>query len=285
MFRCNTYQKGDTMQEFIHSLPGLLLDLLKSHGPKVLVAIAIVVIGNWIAKILRNGLKKTMLKRKLDVTMVNFACSVAYAMLMAFVIIAALGKLGVQTSSLVAILGASALAIGLALQNSLSNLAAGVLILFTRPFKIGQYVETVGNAGVVDNISILTTTIKTVDNKKVIIPNSSIINGPIINYTAENRRRVDLTVGVSYDSDLKKARAVLVEEISKLDKVLKDPAPFVGVSEMADSSVNFTVRSWVKTEDYWDVFFTLNENIKLRLDAENIPIPFPQADIHLFKAN
>ncbi|PIE53585.1 mechanosensitive ion channel protein [Candidatus Fermentibacteria bacterium] len=273
------------MQEFIHSLPGLLLDLLKSHGPKVLVAIAIVVIGNWIAKILRNGLKKTMLKRKLDVTMVNFACSVAYAMLMAFVIIAALGKLGVQTSSLVAILGASALAIGLALQNSLSNLAAGVLILFTRPFKIGQYVETVGNAGVVDNISILTTTIKTVDNKKVIIPNSSIINGPIINYTAENRRRVDLTVGVSYDSDLKKARAVLVEEISKLDKVLKDPAPFVGVSEMADSSVNFTVRSWVKTEDYWDVFFTLNENIKLRLDAENIPIPFPQADIHLFKAN
>lgn len=269
------------MQEFIDSLPGLL----SNYGLKILTALAIVIVGRWIAKAIRNAVRKGMLKKKLDTTMVNFACSAAYSLLMAFIFVAALGQLGVQTSSIVAILGASALAVGLALQGSLSNLAAGVLLMVTRPFKTGDYVDAAGNAGVIDTISLLATTMKTVDNKKVIIPNSSIIGGSIVNYTAEAKRRVDLTVGVSYDSDLKKVRDVLMEEITANDKVLKDPAPFVGVVEMAESSVNLVVRPWVKTEDYWDVFFALNENIKLRLDKEGIPIPFPQTDIHLFKAN
>ncbi len=179
-----------------------------------------------------------------------------------------------------AILGASALAVGLALQGSLSNLSAGVIIMVTRPFKIGDYIEAGGDAGVVELISLLATTLKTVDNKKTIIPNSKLIGNSLTNYTAEKIRRIDLAVGVSYDSDLRKVRNVLIDEITKDQRVLKDSAPFVGAVGMADSSVNLVVRPWVNTTDYWNVFFSLNENIKLRLDAEGIPIPFPQTDRH-----
>ncbi len=267
------------MQEFLNSLPGIL----STYGLKVLTAILIVLIGSWIAKAIRRGIRKGMNRKKLDATITNFTCSVTYALLMAFIVVAALGQLGVQTSSIVAILGASALAVGLALQGSLSNLAAGVLLMVTRPFKAGDYVETAGNAGVVEAISLLNTTLKSIDNKKIIVPNSGIIGNPIINYTAEQKRRVDLKVGVSYKSDLRKVRQVLMDEILKNDKILKDPAPMVGVVEMASSSVNLVVRPWVKTADYWDVYFALTENIKLRLDAEGIGIPFPQTDVHLYR--
>ena len=267
------------MQDFFNSLP----ELLSTYGLKVLTAILIVVVGNWVAKAIRKGVRKGMDSRKLDVTITNFTCSVTYALLMAFVIVAALGQLGVQTSSIVAILGASALAVGLALQGSLSNLAAGVLLMVTRPFKAGDYVEAAGQSGTVEEISLLNTTLKSVDNRKIIVPNSSIIGAPIINYTAQQIRRVDLQVGVSYSSDLKKVRQVLMDEITRNEKVLKEPAPMVGVLEMADSSVNLVVRPWAKTADYWDVFFALNESIKLRLDAEGIEIPFPQTDVHLYK--
>jgi small conductance mechanosensitive channel len=274
-------KKGAVMQEFFDSLPSLL----STYGLKVLAALLIVAIGNWVAKAVRRVIRKAMNAKKMDATMVNFACSVAYALLMAFIAVAALGQLGVQTSSIVAILGASALAIGLALQGSLSNLAAGVLLMVTRPFKAGDYVEAAGNAGVVEAISLLNTTLKTIDNKKVILPNSSIIGNPITNYTAEKLRRVDLVIGVSYKSDLRKVREVLMNELVSNDKVLDDPAPMVGVLEMASSSVNLVVRPWVRTEDYWSVYFALTESIKLRLDEEGIGIPFPQTDVHLYRAD
>ncbi len=267
------------MQEFLDSLP----NMLSTYGIKILTALAIVIVGRWIAIKFRKIVRKALLKKAIDATIVNFACSIAYVSLMAFIIVAALGQLGVQTSSIVAILGASALAIGLALQGSLSNLSAGVILMITRPFKIGDYIEASGDTGVVDLISLMATTLKTVDNKKIIIPNSKLTGNSIVNYTAEKVRRIDLTVGVSYDSDLRKVRNILIDEITKDRRVLKDPAPFVGVVEMADSSVNLVVRPWVNTTDYWDVFFSLNENLKLRLDAEGIPIPFPQTDIHLYK--
>ncbi len=269
------------MQEFFDSLPALL----STYGLKILSAVLIVLIGRWIAKALRKAVKKAMLKKNLDVTIVNFTCSVSYALLMAFIIVASLGQLGVQTSSIVAILGASALAVGLALQGSLSNLAAGVLLMVTRPFKTGDYIEAAGNAGTVEMINLLATSLKSIDNKKIIVPNSSLIGNSITNYTAKENRRVDLKIGVSYKSDLRKVREILMEEITANEKVLKDPAPFVGVLEMADSSVNLVVRPWVKTGDYWNVYFALNESIKLRLDREGISIPFPQTDVHLFKAN
>lgn len=267
------------MGEFLNTLP----ELLSTYGLKVLTAILILIIGNWISKAVRRVVRKAMASRKLDTTITNFTCSVTYALLMAFVVIAALGQLGVQTSSIVAILGASALAVGLALQGSLSNLAAGVLLMVTRPFKGGDFVEAAGKSGSVDAINLLNTTLKSIDNKQIILPNSSIISNPIINYTAEAKRRVDLTVGVSYSSDLRRVREVLMEEVKKNGKVLEDPAPMVGVLEMASSSVNLVVRPWVKTPDYWSVYFDLTESIKLRLDAEGIEIPFPQTDVHLYR--
>ena len=254
--------------------------MLSTYGLKILIALAIIVIGRWVAAAIRKAVRKALLKKKVDETVVNFSCSIAYVSLMAFIVVAALGQLGVQTSSIVAILGASALAIGLALQGSLSNLSAGVILMVTRPFKIRDYIEAGGDSVVVELISLLATTLKTVDNKKIIVPNSKLIGGSIVK---EEIRRIDLTVGVSYDSNLKTVRDILMDEIVKDHRVLKDPAPFVGVVEMAESSVNLVVRPWVKTPDYWDVFFALNENLKNRLDAEAIPIPFPQTDIHLFK--
>ncbi len=268
------------MKAFFESLPGIL----STYGLKVITALLIIVVGRWVAGLIRKAVRKALLKKSIDETIVNFSCTIAYVALMAFIVVAALGQIGVQTSSFVAILGASALAIGLALQGSLSNLSAGLILMVTRPFKIGDYIEAGGDSGSVELISLLATTLKTVDNKKIIVPNSKLIGGSITNYTAEEIRRIDLTVGVSYESDLKKVRAVLVDEVMKDSRILKDPELFIGVAEMADSSVNLVVRPWVKTSDYWDVFFALNENLKLRLDAEGIPIPFPQRDIHMYNA-
>ncbi len=231
------------MKEFLNSLPGML----STYGLKILIALAIIVIGRWVAVAIRKAVRKALLKKKVDETVVNFSCSIAYVSLMAFIVVAALGQLGVQTSSIVAILGASALAIGLALQGSLSNLSAGVILMVTRPFKIRDYIEAGGDSVVVELISLLATTLKTVDNKKIIVPNSKLIGGSIVK---EEIRRIDLTVGVSYDSNLKTVRDILMDEIVKDHRVLKDPAPFVGVVEMAESSVNLVVRPWVKTSDY-----------------------------------
>jgi small conductance mechanosensitive channel len=200
---------------------------------------------------------------------------------MTFVIVAAIGTLGVQTTSFVAVLGAAGLAVGFALQGSLSNFAAGVMLIVFRPFKAGDYVEAGGTAGSVQEVSIFTTVMKTPDNKKVIIPNSQITGGSITNYSAMETRRVDMVFGIGYGDNIKQAKDTLEQILAADERILKDPAPTIAVSELADSSVNFVVRPWVKTADYWAVYFDLTEKVKLTFDEKGISIPFPQQDVHM----
>jgi small conductance mechanosensitive channel len=207
-----------------------------------------------------------------------------YAALLAFVIIAALGQLGIQTTSFIAILGAAGLAIGLALQGSLSNFSAGVLMIIFRPFKQGDFIEGAGVAGIVEEVHIFNTVLRTGDNKTIIIPNDALMGGNIINYSTQPTRRLDLVVGIGYDDDIKKAKNILNELMANDERILKDPAPTLGLLELADSSVNFAVRPWVNSSDYWGVHFDLLESIKLRFDAEGISIPYPQQDVHLHRS-
>lgn len=258
-------------------------ELLALYGLKLIAALAIFIIGKWVSKLLKGLIIKMMKKGSMEPTIIGFVSNIAYVALMAFVIIAALGQLGIQTTSFIAILGAAGLAIGLALQGSLSNFAAGFLMIIFRPFKVGDFIEGAGVAGVVEEISIFTTTMKTGDNKTIIIPNSSLSNGNIINYSAKETRRVDMTVGVSYDADLAKVKAILEELIAGEERVLKDPEHLVAVAELADNSVNLVVRMWVNTGDYWPVMFAMTEAVKVRFDKEGIGIPYPQRDIHLYE--
>ena len=256
-------------------------DLATDWGIKVLAALAIFIIGRWVAKGIRRGVRRMMEKSGADPIIIGFVGSIVYIALLAFVVIAALGQLGIQTTSFIAILGAAGLAVGLALQGSLANFAAGFLMIIFRPFKVGDFVEAAGVAGVVKDMQIFTTTMKTGDNKTIIIPNSKISGDNIINYSAEENRRVDMTVGVAYDADLSKVRDVLNDIISKEERILSDPPPQVAVAELADSSVNFIVRVWTKSGDYWGVKFDATETIKNRFDEAGIGIPFPQRDIHI----
>ena len=247
----------------------------------VVKALAVLIIGMWVAKRVRSILKKTMHKKAVDPAISGFVSSLAYGLMVVFVVLAALGQMNVQTTGFVAVLGAAGLAVGLALQGSLSNFAAGVLLLIFRPFKIGDFVEAAGTSGVVENISIFTTEMKTGDNKKVIIPNSSIMGGIITNYSANDTRRVDLVMGIGYGDDIDHAKRVLEDVVHADERVLQDPAPTIAVVELADSSVNFVVRPWVKTADYWGAYFGLTEAVKKRFDAEGISIPYPQQDVHM----
>jgi len=203
--------------------------------------------------------------------------------LIAFVAIAALSQLGIQTTSFIAILGAAGLAIGLALQGSLANFAAGVMMLIFKPFKIGDFIEGAGVSGTVEVIEIFNTQLRTGDNKLIIIPNAKLTSNNITNYSAKPTRRIELIIGIGYDDDIKKAKDILIQMLGDEKRILTDPAPFVGVKELADSSVNFTVRPWVKSSDFWPVTFGLTEAIKLRFDKEGINIPYPQQDVHLYK--
>ena len=256
-------------------------ELVTAWGLKVVAAIAIFIIGRWVAKAVRGGVRRMMTKGDVDPIVIGFVSSITYIALLAFVVIAALGQLGIQTTSFIAILGAAGLAVGLALQGSLANFAAGFLMIIFRPFKVGDFIEGAGVAGVVEAIHIFTTTLKTGDNKLIIIPNAKLSGDNITNYSAQETRRVDMTVGVAYDADLSVVRDVLNDIISKEERALKDPAPLVAVAELADNSVNFVVRVWTKTGDYWGVKFDMTETIKNRFDAEGIGIPFPQRDIHI----
>ena len=247
-------------------------------------AIVIFVIGRLVARLLVRGLRRVMQRQEVDETLETFVCNLAGMVLLVFVIIAAISALGIQTASFIAVLGAAGLAVGLALQGSLSNFASGVLIVLFRPYKVGDWVEAAGISGAVEEVQILTTVLKTGDNKRVIVPNSQIMDTVITNYSANNKRRVDMVVGVSYSDNLDKVRATLEELIAAEDRILDDPAPLIAVSELADSSVNFVVRPWVETSDYWGVMFDLNEAIKKRFDEEGISIPFPQQDVHLYQA-
>ncbi|BCS98716.1 mechanosensitive ion channel protein [Desulfoluna limicola] len=256
-------------------------ELLAFYGLKVVAALAIFIIGRIAAGMLRGVLKKMMEKGQVEPTLTSFICSVSYVAMLAFVIIAALGKLGVQTASFVAVLGAAGLAVGLALQGSLSNFASGVLLVIFTPFKVGDYVEAGGTSGTVEEISIFSTIIKSPDNKRIIVPNASVTGANIINHTANDQRRVDLVVGVGYGDDIDLVRTTLQEILAKDDRLLAEPAPTIGVVELAESSVNLVVRPWVKTADYWAVYFDLNEAIKKTFDEKGISIPFPQRDLHL----
>jgi small conductance mechanosensitive channel len=256
-------------------------DVVAVWGLKVVAAIAIFIIGRWVAKAVRSGVRRMMTKADVDSIIIGFVGSMTYIALLAFVVIAALGQLGIQTTSFIAILGAAGLAVGLALQGSLANFAAGFLMIIFRPFKVGDFIEGAGVAGVVEAIHIFTTTLKTGDNKLIIIPNAKLSGDNITNYSAQETRRVDMTVGVAYDADLSVVRDVLIDIIGKEERALKDPAPLVAVAELADNSVNFVVRVWTKTGDYWGVKFDMTETIKNRFDAEGIGIPFPQRDIHI----
>jgi Small-conductance mechanosensitive channel len=253
------------------------------YSLKIVAAAAIFIVGRWIAKLLRNLVERIMTKGKVDETLVKFVGNITYVALIAIVVIAALNQLGVQTTSFIAIIGAAGLAVGLALQGSLANFAAGVLMIIFRPFKLGDYVEGAGAAGTVEEISIFTTHLRSLDNKTIIVPNAKITGDNIINYSAKDSRRLDLVFGVSYSDDLQKVKGVLYDILKNDDRILKDPAPTVGVLELADSSVNFAVRPWVRTGDYWILFFDLKEKIKERFDAESISIPFPQQDVHLYE--
>jgi small conductance mechanosensitive channel len=256
--------------------------MLTTFGFKIVAALLIFFVGRWIAKKVQTGLEKGMLKSHVDPVLVTFTVNMTFAAVMVFVVLAALGQLGVQTTSFIAVLGAAGLAVGLALQGSLSNFASGVMIIIFRPFKIDDYVEGGGVSGTVKAIHIFTTTLTTPDNKRVIVPNSKMMGDNITNYSAEGTRRVDLTASISYGDSIDKAKTVLIDMLNKDARVLKDPAPFVGVLALAESSVDFAVRPWVKVEDYWDVFFDLNETIKKRFDAEGLTMPFPTRDVHIY---
>lgn len=262
-----------------------LQEWIALYGLKVVAAIIILLVGWIAARAIRSILRRMLTKMHVDGALVSFASSLTYAGLMTFVVLAALGQLGVQTTSLIAVIGAAGLAVGLALQGSLSNFAAGVLMIIFKPFKVGDFIEGAGVAGVVEEIGIFTMELKSPDNKKVIVPNAKMLGDNIVNYTAKEIRRIDIVAGVSYGDDLDKVKRVLAEILAKDDRILKDPAPTIGVLELADSSVNFAVRPWVKTSDYWDVFFATQESIKKQFDAEGISIPFPQQDVHFHKVD
>lgn len=253
-------------------------------GINIVMALAIFIIGKFVVKIVVNFSKKLMLKAKVDNILVNFIASIISSILLLFVVIATLDQLGVATTSLIALIGAAGLAVGLALQGTLQNLASGVMLIIFRPFNDGDFVEAAGVSGVVEQIGIFTTTMRTGDNREIIIPNGEIFGGTITNYSKRATRRVDMVFGIGYDDDLKKAKEILNKILQEDDRVLSDPAPLVAVSELADSSVNFNVRPWCNTPEYWNVYFDIHEKVKLTFDAEGISIPYPQMDVHQDKA-
>jgi len=255
-----------------------------AFGIDIAIALVIFFVGRILISLIVRGISKTMQKNDVEKTLETFVCNLVRMVLLIVVVIAAIGQLGIQTTSFIAIFGAAGLAVGLALQGSLSNFASGVLIVLFRPYKVGDFVEAAGIAGSVEQVQILTTILKTGDNKQVIVPNSQIMDSIITNYSANETRRVDMVVGVSYDDDLDKVRKTLEEIVAADDRVLAEPAVKIAVSELADSSVNFVVRPWCATSDYWPLTWDLTEAIKKRFDQEGISFPFPQQDVHLYKA-
>jgi small conductance mechanosensitive channel len=258
-------------------------DLAMDHGPKLLMAIGILVVGVLVAKILRAGIRKMLGLKHVPPIVASFVTNIAYIGMLAFVVIAAMQAIGIATTSFIAVLGAAGLAVGLALQGSLSNFAAGFMLVIFRPFKLGDFVDAGGTTGVVEEIQVFSTILKTPDNKKVIVPNSSITGGNIINFSAHDKRRVDWVFGVSYSDDIDKVKATIRRVVEADKRVHKDPAVFIVLSALADSSVNFTVRAWANSTDYWGLFFDINEAMKKAFDADDITIPFPQRDLRVFQ--
>ncbi len=246
----------------------------------IVMALAIFLLGKLIVRVMVGLAKRLMVKAKVDNILVNFIASIINSILLLFVVIAALDRLGVETTSLIALIGAAGLAVGLALQGTLQNLASGVMLIIFRPFNDGDFIEAAGVSGIVEEIGIFTTTMRTGDNREIIIPNGEIFGGTITNYSKRSTRRVDMVFGIGYDDDIKKAKDIISQILDEDERILKDPAPTVAVAELADSSVNFNVRPWCKTDEYWNVYSDTHEKIKLAFDAEGISIPYPQIAIH-----
>ena len=252
------------------------------YGLRIVIALVIFIIGRWLATYLANLVRKVMIKANVDETLRPFLRNLLYYMMLAMVVIAALSQAGINVTSFLAVLGAAGLAVGLALKDSLSNFAAGVIMIMLRFFKRGDYIIAAGESGTVTAINIFNTVLTTPDNKVISIPNSAVLGGNITNVTANDTRRVDLVFGIGYDDDLLKAKQTLEKIVAEEPRVLKDPAPQIEVLELADSSVNFVCRPWCNTSDYWGVYFAITEKVKLVFDQENISIPYPQQDVHMY---
>ena len=269
----------DSVLNWLNDNSGLILH----YGIQAVVALVIFLLGSRVAKFCSNLTEKGFAKKKVDKAVGSFVSSIVYTLVFAVTILMALSQIGIETTSFIAILGAAGLAVGLALQGSLSNFASGVLIILLRPFKSGDFVEAGNKMGTVKKIEIFSTELRTPDNKVIIVPNSQIMSGAITNFSRESTRRIDLVIGVGYDADLRHAKEVLKSVLDAETRILKDPAYNVAVNELGDSSVNFVVRPWVNAADYWPTYWSLMENIKIALDDADITIPFPQMDVHFHK--
>lgn len=258
-----------------------LYGYLTEYGLKIVGAIIIFLVGRWIARLLSSLAGKAMTRAKMDETLVRFIKDLSYVGMLVFVILAALAKIGIQTASFIAVLGAAGLAVGLALQGSLANFASGVLMLIFKPIRVGDFVEAGGAKGTVKEVGIFTTVLSSPDNVRIIVPNSGVMGSNISNYTVNGTRRVDMVFGISYEDDLQKAQKVIEKVLAADERILADPAPLVAVSELADSSVNFVVRPWVNSGDYWPTYFDLTAKIKVALEKDGLTIPFPQRDVHM----
>ncbi|MEN6474308.1 MAG: mechanosensitive ion channel domain-containing protein [Syntrophaceae bacterium] len=253
------------------------------YGFKIIAALVILIVGRWIARAIKNLTGRILNRRRVDPTIVSFIEHLIYIALLVFIVIAALAQLGIQTTSFIAVIGAAGLAIGLALQGSLANFAAGFLMIIFKPFKAGDYIDGGGASGVVEKIEVFTTTLKTLDNKVVIIPNAKMMGDNITNYSTMETRRVDLDFGVSYSDNIDTVRTCIQDVITADKRILQDPAPAILVKDLSDSSVVFQIRAWVKGSDYWAVHFDTIESVKKRFDAQGISIPFPQRDVHVYE--
>ena len=256
-------------------------ELLSSFGLSLFIALTILILGRQVVKIVIKVISSALERSNTEDTVRIFVTNLLNTLLMIVVFIAAINQLGIQTTSIIAVLGAAGLAIGLALQGSLSNFAAGILIVIYRPYKVGDYIQADNHLGTVDDIQIFSTVLKTPDNKLVIVPNGSIMNGSIVNFSNQDKRRVDIIASCSYEDDIDKVKSVLADILSQDDRILSEPEPRIAVSELADSSVNLIVRPWVKNSDYINVYYSLLEEIKKRFDQEGISIPYPQNDVHI----
>lgn len=284
----NTEATGNALNDAL-SKPDELLSAAKDFaivmGPAVIGALVTLILGLWVVGKTTKGLRKAIGKANVDPMLANFLAGVVGMLLKVIVVIAVLGMVGVETTSFAAILAAAGFAVGMALSGTLGNFAAGVMILLFRPFKNGDFIEAAGEAGVVEEISVFMTKMRTGDNKQILVPNSSITGGNITNYSAKPTRRIDLVIGISYDDDIKKAHDVLHHIMEQHEMVLKDPAWTIAVSELGDNSVNFVVRPWVNSGDYWPARYDLIEQIKLTFDQEGLNFPYPQRDVHIHNAN
>ncbi len=267
--------------EMLESNSQKLIELVLLYGPKLLWAIVVLFVGFWVIKKVTVLMDLAMTKKEVEVTLKLFLMNLVSILLKALLFISVASMVGIETTSFIAVLGAAGLAVGLALQGSLSNFAGGVLLLLFKPYKVGDFIETQGHSGTVNAIQIFNTILKTGDNKTIIIPNGPIANSSLINYSTEENRRVDMVFGIGYGDDIDQAKGLLQQLIDQDDRILKEPASAILCAELADSSVNFNVRVWVNASDYWGVYFDMQEAVKKRFDQEGISIPFPQQDVYM----